>query len=121
MLIKFSPFSATHRQQVYFPSTKQRKNAALTSYRAFSCFFLGGGRLFNTGRLLSFLAIRMSACLRLGAFSDEYGIRRRQSKIGALGKTRSRRNLQGGTWSQIIGLLATKNWGSNGAPELKNR
>ena len=52
MLIKFSPFSATHRQQVYFPSTKQRKNAALTSYRAFSCFFFWGG-----GTLIQYWAL----------------------------------------------------------------
>ena len=42
--MKFSSFSATLFQQVYFPSTKKRKNIASISYRLFLIiFFVGGG------------------------------------------------------------------------------
>ena len=33
----------------------------------------GGGRLFETGRLLTFSAFRMGAYSRLGAYSNKYG------------------------------------------------
>ena len=34
----------------------------------------GGAPLFEAGRLLTFSAFRMSAYLRLGAYSNKYGI-----------------------------------------------
>ena len=70
--MKFSSFSATLFQQVYFPSTKKRKNIASISYRLFLIifFFCGGG---GGGGWGGGAFSRLDACSRLDAHSNKYG------------------------------------------------
>ena len=52
-LVMFSPFSATHFQKVYFPSTRQTKTEhCLPLYSEYLRFFKGGGGVFIHCRVL---------------------------------------------------------------------
>ena len=73
----FSPFSATHFQKVYFPSTRQTKTEhCLPLYSEYLRVFKGGGGVYSLlgAYYKTSLAIRVGACLRLGAHSNKHSM-----------------------------------------------